>query len=133
MANKDELVIRWLDEPVDAACALCESDKKRKFKKGPVISLVTGGLVCPKCAAKEHSELYGVYSQYYASERWADIDRSLDIDNYPKFDLDDYPKFQLDDIPEFKLDNIEPLDMEIEDPFQPKCTKCIHTFQPKTD
>jgi len=37
MENKGELVIRWLEEPMDMACTLCKSGKKRNFKKGPVV------------------------------------------------------------------------------------------------
>ena len=46
-----DLVIRWLEEPVEAACVLCKSKKLKKFYKGPVVSLVSGELVCPMCAA----------------------------------------------------------------------------------
>ena len=34
MENKGELVIRWLEEPMDMACTLCKSGKKRNFKEG---------------------------------------------------------------------------------------------------
>ena len=64
MANKEELVIRWLDEPVDVACALCKSKKSKKFKKGPVVSLVGGELVCPKCAVVYNKNLWNVCSSY---------------------------------------------------------------------
>jgi len=40
MENKSEMVIRWLEEPKDAACALCEGKKPMKFEKGPVVSML---------------------------------------------------------------------------------------------
>lgn len=135
MVNKDELVIRWLEEPVEAACGLCESEKSIKFKKGPVVSLISGELICQKCAAKEHLELHGVYMRYNTGfdQRFEEFNQSLNIDNIPALSLKDYPVHQLDDIAEFKFDDIEPLYIETEDLFQYKCAGCIHTFQPKND
>ncbi len=135
MVNKDELVIRWLEEPVDVPCALCKSKKSKKFKKGPVVSLVGGELVCPKCATKYNKNLWDVYSSY--GRHLEDLDLKLPSDDLrldkldfkepivPEFDDKEFLK--TDKYDDFQVPEYEPLFKEEE-----RCARCVHAFSPRT-
>jgi hypothetical protein len=136
MATKDELVIRWLEEPADAACALCKSDKKKKFKNGPVVSLVSGGLVCPRCAAKNNKNLWNVcssYARYLIERNW-----EPPIDDLQLGDLNleepiipetyDTEFLKIDKYNDLHVPEYEPIFNEVD-----KCLRCANTFQPKND
>ncbi|MCX6677405.1 MAG: hypothetical protein NTU95_05610 [Methanothrix sp.] len=138
MINKNELVIRWLDEPVDAACALCRSDKKRIFKKGAVMSLVSGELVCPKCAAMHNKNLWDVCSGYAESLREHDwetpnVDMQIcDLNSNDPIGFEKYDRGIL------KIDEYyDHQELKYEDPFPDivvdKCAGCAHLYQPKSD
>ena len=129
MANKEELVIRWLNEPVDVACALCKSKKSKKFKKGPVVSLVGGELVCPKCAVVYNKNLWNVCSSYAQSlieSKW-----ESHIDNMKELiipEIDDKALLKIDKYDELQFPEYEPLFKEEE-----RCARCVHAFSPRND
>lgn len=142
MINERELVIRWLDEPMDAVCALCKSGKKRNFKKGPVVSMVGGELVCPKCAAMHGKNLWDVCSNYvrhlaeYDLEKY-DLERGIDylpVDNInfeesinpEKYDEAFLEVNKYDYHPELNYD--DPLLNKVD-----KCAGCAYTYQAKSD
>ena len=125
MANKEELVIRWLEEPVDVACALCKSKKSKKFKKGPVVSLVGGELVCPKCAAIYNKNLWDVcsgYAQYHIERNWESHNYDLKLNDLTMKEPI-VPEIEL-----LKIDKYdEPLFKEEE-----RCARCVHEkFSPR--
>ncbi len=134
MANNDELVIRWLDKPIDAACVFCKG-KEKKFDKGPVVSLVSGELVCPRCALAHNRNLLEVCSSY--NRRLEEFDLKLDYDNLQlnKFDFKEpiIPDFDDKEIQKindskFLIDDTPIFDYERDD----KCKRCIHgSFSPR--
>lgn len=144
MTNECELVIRWLNEPVEAACALCKSKKPKKFEKGPVVSQISGELICPTCAYKYDKNLWSVWSMYTCDPlgrnhkmnmddlkcKFGDLDDFIknpkaDLDLFPAISMDDGLKLNLgaldDSLPDFKIDGLD------------KCSKCTHKFQLKGD
>lgn len=144
MTNKNEsgLVIRWLDGPMDAACALCKSGKKKNFKKGPVVSLVNGDVVCSKCAAMHDRNLWNVCSNYvrhlaeYDLEKY-DLERGVDylpVDNINLKESLNLEKYD-EAFPEMnKYD--DHLELKYDDPLlnkADKCAGCAYTYQPKSD
>jgi len=137
MINESGLVIRWLDEPLDAACALCKSGKKRNFKKGPVVSLISGDVVCPKCAAMHDRNLWDVCSVYGQHLAEYDLERGIDYSPVDNINLEDpinlekYDEAFLvvdkyDDHPELKYD--DPILNKVD-----KCAECAYTYQRKSD
>ena len=110
MANKEELVIRWLDDPVEAKCAFCKGEKLRKFKKGPVVSVISGELVCPRCAVMNDKNLWDVCSRYaqYAIEH--DQEMLFDDLKLDKIDLSEPISNTELDIDFLKADKMNQLD-----------------------
>ena len=137
MENKGELVIRWLEEPMDMACTLCKSGKKRNFKKGPVVSLVSGELVCPKCAAMHNKNLWDVCSSYAESLRERDWITPIDDMQTCDLNLNDPIGLEKYDRGILKIDEYDDhLVSKYDEPFlnkADKCAGCAYTYQPKSD
>lgn len=142
MTNECELVIRWLNEPVEAACAFCKSKKPKKFEKGPVVSRISGELICLTCARKHNEDLWAICSNY----RNMAIERNLEMNSYDLIqkcqDPEDflrYSKTDFDPLQGVNLNDDLKLDIQSPDYDTPrfemdvlgKCSKCTHTFQPK--
>ncbi len=137
MINKSELVIRWREEPIDASCALCERKKPMKFKKGPVVSMVSGELVCPKCAAMHNKNLWNVCSGYAESLRERDWETPIDDMQICDLNLKDPIGLEEYDPGILKIDEYDDhLVPKYDDPFLnnvDKCAGCAHPYQPKND
>jgi len=135
MMDARDLVIRWLEEPVEAACVLCKSKKLKKFYKGPVVSLVSGELVCPMCAATYNKNLHDVcliHAQCIREHDWEMPIDDLSLDGLNSMDpikLDDNAFSELDKYDAYQeLRYDEPLLNRVD-----KCAGCAHTYQVKSD
>jgi hypothetical protein len=135
MINKNELVIRWLEEPVDATCGLCKSGKKMNFKKGPVVSLISGELVCLKCAAMHNKNLWDVcssYAEFLRERNWI-----TPIDDMQTYDpnLNDHVGLEKYDRGILKRDEYDDhLVSKYDEPSineADRCRRCAHEFQQK--
>ncbi len=131
MANKDEFVIRWLEEPVEVACALCEGKRPIKFKKGLVVSLVSGELVCPKCAAINSKNLWVVCSSYARYLIELDQERYFNELKLDTFDTKGPMISEIENIELPKMDYQALSDDSLIFYGEDKCMRCANTFKPR--